>query len=59
MYYDRIGYETTVQEDIPLDELFHMMLCFSSAFYFKWILMWLIASQEDPHKTESLIRGTF
>jgi len=34
MYYDRIGYETTVLEIIPLDELFHMMLSLSSGFYF-------------------------
>lgn len=34
MYYDRIGYETTVLEDIPFNELLHMMLSFLSAFYF-------------------------
>ena len=26
MYYDHIGYETTVLENILLNELFHMML---------------------------------
>jgi len=26
MYHDRIGYETTVLENIPINELFHMML---------------------------------
>ena len=33
MYYDRIGYEPTILEGAPLDELFHMKLSFSSAFY--------------------------
>ena len=47
MYYDRIGYEMTLLEGVPLDELFHMMLCFSSAFYF----------QVDPHVADCLTRG--
>lgn len=46
MYYDRIGFETTVLEDIPSDELLHMMLSFSSAFYF----------QVDPHAADCLTR---
>lgn len=47
MYYDCIGYEMTLLEDIPFDELFHMMLSFLCAFYF----------QVDPHAADFLTRG--
>ena len=47
MYYDRIGYEMTLLEGIPFDELFRMTLSFLCTIYF----------QAEPHVADFLTRG--